>query len=67
MDERDIEAGELEVEAERREGIARAARAVASIGARACFGCGDPIPSGRRLAAPSANHCIDCQEAFETR
>ena len=35
------------------------------IGSDICVLCEDPIPEGRRLAAPHANTCLDCQSELE--
>lgn len=44
---------------------ARAARRVAFSGVMHCEDCSDPIPEERRVAAPFATRCIDCQQKFE--
>ena len=31
-----------------------------------CRDCGEEIPEGRRLAAPSCTRCRDCQQEWET-
>jgi phage/conjugal plasmid C-4 type zinc finger TraR family protein len=46
-------------------GIARAAASVKAEGREACMDCGRPIPKQRRLAAPFARRCVDCQEEME--
>ncbi|WP_309679461.1 TraR/DksA C4-type zinc finger protein [Polaromonas sp.] len=30
-----------------------------------CAGCGEAIPSARRLAVPSAIRCVSCEQNFE--
>lgn len=30
-----------------------------------CVDCGEPIPEGRREAAPWATRCVDCQQRHE--
>lgn len=32
-----------------------------------CMNCGEPIPSGRLAAQPTARYCLECQESFEKR
>jgi len=32
-----------------------------------CEDCGEPIPEGRRKAAPGCIRCIHCQQRFERR
>ena len=34
-------------------------------GPRDCLGCGEPIPSARRKAAPWARRCSACQSSIE--
>lgn len=52
-------------EMERDAGIAVAAIALKQPGSTECIDCGDPISTKRRLAAPFACRCIDCQTLFE--
>jgi RNA polymerase-binding transcription factor DksA len=56
---------EQRVEAERNRSIAAACEAVSAMGAEACVDCGTTIPAERRLAAPWARRCIECQEFYE--
>jgi phage/conjugal plasmid C-4 type zinc finger TraR family protein len=50
---------------ERAAAIARAAANVKSAGSDCCVDCGRPIPRERRLAAPFARRCFDCQIEME--
>lgn len=45
--------------------IAVASVSVRAHGADACVECGCVIPKARRIAAPFALRCIECQEAIE--
>ena len=40
-------------------------RAVSGPGREDCKDCGENIPPARRMAAPSAIRCIECQRLFE--
>lgn len=40
-------------------------RALRAQGQSDCDDCGDPIPTARRHALPSAIRCINCQSAFD--
>lgn len=53
------------IEAQRSEGIRRAASAVAGVGSSDCEACDGEIEPERRYALPSARRCITCQEAAE--
>lgn len=53
------------VDAERDLAIAIATEAQAATGTSVCIDCGDPIPDRRRIAAPWARRCVDCQEFYE--
>lgn len=53
------------IEAERHRSIAVASAAVAVSGTEICLDCGATIPPERRLVAPWAKRCIECQEFFE--
>lgn len=56
---------EERVEAERMRSIAAACAAVSAPGAEICVDCGVAIPPERRLAAPWAKRCVECQEFYE--
>lgn len=53
------------MDAERDLAIAIATEAQAATGTSVCIDCGDPIPVGRRIAAPWARRCVDCQGWYE--
>jgi phage/conjugal plasmid C-4 type zinc finger TraR family protein len=50
---------------EREAGIARASQLIKSAGSERCIDCGAAISRARRLAAPFARRCFDCQEMLE--
>jgi phage/conjugal plasmid C-4 type zinc finger TraR family protein len=52
-------------EQERDAGVADAGIALAQTGSDICIACGEPISRERRLAAPFARRCIECQTTFE--
>jgi len=55
-------------EEEHRERALAAARArVSGQGAEDCEDCDEQIPLQRRLAAPWATRCVDCQQIAEMR
>lgn len=56
---------EQRVEAERDRTIAAACAAVSAAGSDVCIDCGATIPTERRLAAPWAKRCIECQQFYE--
>jgi phage/conjugal plasmid C-4 type zinc finger TraR family protein len=52
-------------EQERDAGVADAGIALKQTGSTVCIACGEPISEERRLAAPFARRCIDCQTLHE--
>lgn len=52
-------------ERDRAEAIAAAHRVIEAQGRADCEECDTPIPHERRLAAPFATRCLDCQQAQE--
>lgn len=64
FDERLI-AAQDKLAAELDDGIAAASSAVAGKGAETCLDCNKPIPVARRVVAPWAVRCIECQELLE--
>lgn len=50
---------------ERDAGVADAGIALKQTGSTICIDCGAPISHERRLAAPFARRCIDCQTSHE--
>ena len=50
---------------ERDAGVADAGIALKQTGSTICIECGAPISDKRRLAAPFARRCIDCQTLHE--
>lgn len=57
-------AQELE-EAERAGAVRRVVGELCGAGEDSCQRCGDEIEGERRLALPSATHCLTCQERLE--
>jgi len=60
-----IEQAEERVARERDLKLEQATRLVARSGRKDCRDCGSAIPEERRNAAPFAQRCIECQQAFE--
>ena len=60
-----IEQAEARVARERDLKLEQATRLVAGFGRTDCKDCGCAIPEERRNAAPFAERCIECQQAFE--
>lgn len=58
---------EQRVEAERDRAIAAASAAVAAPGVEICVDCGAAIPPARRVVAPWAKRCVECQEIYEAK
>lgn len=57
-------------EFERQETLRAQARIRAELeeeGVDDCIVCGDPIPTDRKMAYPSAIRCIECQRASERK
>lgn len=58
---------EERIAAERERSIAAASAAVSAPGVENCIECGAAIPLERRVAAPWATRCFECQEAYEAK
>lgn len=56
---------EERIAAERDRSIATASAAVSAPGGEICVDCGAAIPPERRVAAPWAKRCFECQGFFE--
>ncbi len=65
MSERNFEMAARLADAERDTGVSRASWAVTGRGCADCITCGEEIEAARRAAAPFAQRCIGCQQAFE--
>ena len=65
MDEKYHEQAQALEEGHRADALGRSRSALAGTGQADCEDCGCPIPTARRLAAPSAIRCIHCQTLFE--
>jgi phage/conjugal plasmid C-4 type zinc finger TraR family protein len=63
MDLADLAQDRVEGEAE--SGITASRLALTGAGATVCTDCAEPIPAARRMAAPWAVRCIDCQHDKE--
>lgn len=66
-DERWIEAGIETAERMRDAAIARIRSGLAEPGEDICVACDGEIPAARRAALPSADRCVECQTALETK
>lgn len=60
-----IERAEARVVAEIASGIGCVAKSINTIGSLHCIDCDVAIGEARRLAAPFAKRCIDCQKLQE--
>jgi len=58
---------ELRAEQERDAAIATAHNTVGRIGSLVCVDCTEDIEEARRLAAPFAQRCIECQNLHERK
>lgn len=56
---------EERIAAERERSIAAASAAVSAPGVENCIECGAAIPLERRVAAPWATRCFECQGFYE--
>jgi phage/conjugal plasmid C-4 type zinc finger TraR family protein len=65
MDEKYLEQAQAIEMAARTEAQYRSAKALTGTGQADCDDCGEAIPAARRLAAPAAIRCIQCQTLFE--
>lgn len=65
--ERMIEAAEASVARECDQEIARIRAGLAEEGEVVCVDCDEPIGAARKAALPSADRCIDCQQAYERK
>ena len=65
MDESNFELASQLDERNRAEAIDAARAMVEREGTPDCEACGEPVGTERRLAAPWATRCIDCQQAHE--
>jgi len=45
--------------------VADAQARVSRAGTDVCIDCGDPIPVDRKIAAPFARRCFECQKVHE--
>lgn len=64
-EERQFELAELRTAQERDAAIAEAISQVSRTGSDDCVDCGEPIPVDRKIAAPFARRCLDCQMFHE--
>ena len=60
-----LTAAQDKLAAELDDGIAAASSAVTCEGSDSCIDCGKPISAARRIVAPFARRCIECQELVE--
>jgi phage/conjugal plasmid C-4 type zinc finger TraR family protein len=65
LTENEFEMATQLAERDRADAIAAARRTVDAEGSAECEDCECTIPHARRLAAPFATRCIECQEAHE--
>lgn len=65
MTEQQFEMASALAERDRADAIAAARSQVAAQGSESCEDCEELIPMERRLAAPFAVRCLDCQAANE--
>lgn len=63
--EREVERSAAMIEQAQADRIARIRAELHHPGEEDCIDCGQPIPSRRRAAMPSAERCIHCQTKFE--
>lgn len=65
MDEKYLEQAQSLEQAARDTALLASRAKLAGHGQADCADCGCTIPAARRLAAPAAIRCIDCQTRFE--
>lgn len=65
MSDRMVEAAEANVRAECDSAAARISAMLAEEGEDVCVDCDRAISAARKVALPSADRCIDCQELYE--
>ena len=60
-----LAAAQDKLAAELHEEVTAASSAVSGAGSNTCQDCDRPIPKARRIAAPFAVRCVECQELLE--